>query len=662
MSRRTALLGALLGVAGLAAWNLVALQRAVPESVVEEASPAARQQDASSLSLERYPGPVADAASALSHFGGTLEWLARSWREDLGVDVHVVTLAAPQLAAEQLAPEVFALRKVGAEAPTGGLLVLVNPARREARIEVSYTLEPVLPDALVGRIANDQLAPYAAYRFAGMAVMDALQFLKDFTLQQAIEGKLVLGDAYRTRPAYAEKARFLSGGGGASVRVPSAEELAARDFKARVTGAQRERYAPSKEPLVSAEAFLRAQRDLAGDPSLELLTEGSQCMRRGYPLAPYEELERARRLEASRPWHAIVSADHAVVTSDSPQPGFVPVLLQRVNGLWRVDLVETWKSLFFGENGSYWLKNSQSPYAFGLGAFGSGEPHELEPWDLGDASIEQVLAALDAKEGALAEFLQGEVLFRNCFRALDALAHYQAASDAARGAHLFHETLGRRAEYLGFYDLAAEAYARIPDFAALDAARAHARNDDLEAAVRAVRRALARNPRDRETLEAMRGVLEASQDAAGAKEIAAQLAALAAEPNRYVPVQVHFDPPDPVLHLDAPTMVGTTRVFDHSFFTVTLENPSDRPVVLDRVVVKTAGSHDTSGLGDIKDYWTYPSGAHRLGPGESVTLDKTWGYVIDTKNEQIRYVFDVCWRGEGEPSQCRATGLDLFPR
>ncbi|HEX5067075.1 MAG TPA: TPM domain-containing protein [Myxococcota bacterium] len=662
MTRRTAFLFALLlALVGLVTWrpDPLALLGEAPEPAADGAE-AAAPADVSALSLERYPGRVADAASALLDFSDTLEWLATSCLEDLGIDVHVVTLAAPDLPAETLAPEVFALRKVGADAPTGGLLVLLNPARQEARIEVSYTLEPVLTDALVGRIAHDQLAPYAAYRFSGMAVMDALHFLKDFVLQQAIEGRLDLADAYRARPAYIERARFLSGGGGASVRVPSAEELATRDLKARI--ADRARYAPSDRPEGSAEAFLRVQRDLAGDPSLELFTEGSQCMRRGYPVAPYEEIERARRLEAAKPWRAIVSGDRAVVTSESPPRGFVPVLLHRVDGLWRVDLVETWKSLFFNERGEYWLKNASTPYAFGLGAYGSGEPQDLAPWDLGDSSIEEVLASLAARGGALSEFLQGEVLFRNCFRA-DALAHYQKASESARGSLLFSETLGRRAEYLGFRRLALDAYARMSVYGAVDAARVHAEREDFASAARALQPALERNPRDAEVLAMLQRYLQASDDLGGAREIGRRLDALAAEPpRRNLPVGVRFDPPVPLLDIDAPTLVGTTRVFDHSFFRVTLDNPSDRPVVLDRVLLKTSGSADSSGLGDIRGYWDYPSGAYRIAPGESVALDKTWGYTVDTKNEQVRYVFDVCWHGEGEPRQCRVTSLDLFPR
>jgi hypothetical protein len=527
---------------------------------------------------------------------------------------------------------------------------------------VSYTLEPVLPDALVGRIAHDQLAPYAAYQFAGMAAQDALAFLKDFTLQQAIEGKLVLDDAFRVRPAYVERSRFLSGGAGASVHVPSAEELATRDFKAGVEGATRGRYAPSSDPLGSAEAFLRVQRDLAGDPSLELFTEGSQCQRRGYPVAPYEELERARRLEAARPWRAVVSGDYAVITSDTPPSGFVPVLLHREKGLWRVDIVETWKNLFFNEQGNYWLNNSDNPYTFGLAAFGPGTPRGLDPWELGGASLEQAIATLRAKQGSpLAEFLLGEVLFRNCFLSLEALTHYENASKAAPGAHLFHETLAQRAEYLGFFDLAVEAYGRMQDFAALDMALVFAREEKFDLAAKATRRALLRNPFDPRALEMLRDYLAAVKDSAGASRAATQLASVTADPAKHLPIDVIIDPPDPVIDLDQPTRVDDALVYDHVYFTATLANRSSQPVEVIAVNLLTMGTHDASGLGDIRDYWSYPSGAHRLQPGESVVLDRVWGYTVDTPNEQIRYVFDVCWRGDGEPRQCRASGVDVFP-
>ena len=668
MTRRTRVLLILLLLTGAAAWNSLRVEqeeRAATSAEKARASSATAPgapSDPSALSLESYPGAVADSAQTLSHFSDTLTWQAKTFMEDLGVEVHVVTLAAREQTSEALAAKVFGLRHVGEKAPTGGILVLLNPARREARIEVSYGLEPVLPDALVGRIAEDQLAPYAAYHFAGMAVMDALHFLKDFTAQQAIEGRLALDEEYRGRPYYAERTRFLSGGAGATVKVPNAEALAGRDFKTRVAEAPRARYAPGRDPLASAEALLRVQEDLAGDPSLELFTAGSQCMRRGYPVAPYEELERARTLIASKPWRVIEQGDRAVVSSDRPAPGFVPVLLVREEGLWRVDLVETWKNLFFGRDGNYSLKNSNNPYAFGLVAFGRGSFHAVAPWEFGDAPLEQVVAALEAKGGALSEFLLGEVLFCNCFLALDALRHYEEAARLGPAAPLIHETLARRAEYLGFFDLAIEAYSRLEDAALLDVARVYALKGEPAQAVSSARRAVELNPYDRDTLEALGGYLAAAGDPAGAKEIEAKLAALAASPERKdLPIGIRFDPPAPTLEIDAPTLVGTTKVYDHSHFAVTIENPTGRAVQIVRVSLRSAGTGDESGLGDIKGYWSYPAPGNRIPPGESIRFDKTWGFTSDTRNEQLSYWFDVCWRGDGDVRQCRSERLDMFP-
>jgi tetratricopeptide (TPR) repeat protein len=665
VKRRTALLFVLLlGVAGFAAWSR---RPPAPEPAPKAAAPAPPAKvlpaDPAVLSRERHPGPIADAGEILSHFGETLSWQAEGWLEDLGVDVQVATLAAPNLPAESLAPQVVELRRVGAEAPSGGLLILLNPARGEARIEVSYALEPVLPDAFVGRLADDQLVPYAASKMAGMAVMDVLHYLRDFVIQQAVEGKLPLDDRFRARPAFAERARFLSGGAGASVRIPSAQELAERDFKARIDGPERARYAPGADPLASAEAFHRVQRDLAGDPSLELFTEGTRCLRRRGPVAPYEEIERARRREASRPWKVSVLGDRAVVDSESRAPGFVPLLLQRVDGLWRVDLAETWKTLFFDREGNYWLKNSSSPYAFGLAAYGGGMPFDVAPWGLGGVPLEEAIHSLEGREGALEAYLLGELLFRNCFLALDAVAQYERAAELAPGSPLFQETLARRAEYVGFHDLAIEAYQKLGDAAALDVARVYATRGDPQAGLRWVRRALARNAYDRDALLAERELLAAAGDADGAGAVAAKLAALAeAAERKDLPLELRFDPPVPVLEIGEPTQVGTTVVYDHANFSVTLENPSGRAVELMSVKVASAGTGETSGLGDIRGYWTYPSGRNHVEAGQSLTFDKTWGFTQDTAHEQLSYEFEVCWRGADDVRQCRTQRIDLLPR
>src|SRR6185437_11437725 len=48
---------------------------------------------------------------------------------------------------------------IGQKDQKNGILLLVAIQDRKARIEVGYGLEPILPDALAGRILNGQLFP-----------------------------------------------------------------------------------------------------------------------------------------------------------------------------------------------------------------------------------------------------------------------------------------------------------------------------------------------------------------------------------------------------------------------------------------------------------------------------------------------------------------------
>ena len=53
--------------------------------------------------------------------------------------------------------------------------------------------------------------------------------------------------------------------------------------------------------------------------------------------------------------------------------------------------VETWKNLFFDTEGNYFLRNSNTPYAFGLKQFGTGRHYDIAPLPMGTGSISQAL-------------------------------------------------------------------------------------------------------------------------------------------------------------------------------------------------------------------------------------------------------------------------------
>jgi len=359
----------------------------------------------------------------------------------------------------------------------------------------------------------------------------------------------------------------------------------------------------------------------------------------------------------------IEQGEYAVATSKRPAKGFVPILLHREDGVWRVDLVETWKNLFFDSHGNYFLRNSNTPYAFGLAQFGDGRPYDIAALPL-QGSIADAFAALDGKPGALSSLRRAEIWLRNAFVFPQAYLAYGQALNAAPKDPLVLETLGDRALYLGFPEIAIPAYRGVGRGAELSLAEACNEIGDTTSADRAVSRALEEDPYDLRALEWRKFLAERDKRSDDAQKARVEIARLSEDPQRSAsPVTLSFSPNDPKFDPDTTLDVNGTKVFDHSFFGVTMRNTSKRPVEIESVVLTTVGTAAASGLGDIKNYWSYPAGNHRLGAGESISFDKQWGFTVRTGHEHVRYVFRTCWHGEGSTvRQCRTQWVDTMPQ
>jgi uncharacterized membrane protein YgcG len=122
---------------------------------------------------------VSDEAGILAPFGPRLGRMTDALHGDFGIDVHIVTRTDDASSIEVQSHQTYEERSVGADAATGGLLIILNPSLASARIEVGRSLEHALTDLHMSRIARDQLAPYTSYGAAGMAVMDVLHYLRD---------------------------------------------------------------------------------------------------------------------------------------------------------------------------------------------------------------------------------------------------------------------------------------------------------------------------------------------------------------------------------------------------------------------------------------------------------------------------------------------------
>jgi uncharacterized protein len=99
----------------------------------------------------------------------SLEDRCRKLREKTGAQLAVVTLKSLEGGQiDDFAVKLFKQWGIGQKDQKNGILLLVAIQDRKARIEVGYGLEPILPDALAGRILNDQLFPaFKQRRYAG---------------------------------------------------------------------------------------------------------------------------------------------------------------------------------------------------------------------------------------------------------------------------------------------------------------------------------------------------------------------------------------------------------------------------------------------------------------------------------------------------------------
>src|SRR3954471_15955911 len=125
---------------------------------------AAAQEDLPTDRLLRSLVPTAD----VNDFAGilkpaerdALEARCKELREKTGAQLAVVTLKSLEGGQiDDFAVKLFKKWGIGQKDKKNGILLLVAIQDRKARIEVGYGLEPILPDALAGRILNEQLFP-----------------------------------------------------------------------------------------------------------------------------------------------------------------------------------------------------------------------------------------------------------------------------------------------------------------------------------------------------------------------------------------------------------------------------------------------------------------------------------------------------------------------
>jgi len=265
---------------------------------------------------------------------------------------------------EQLAVETFRHWQIGRDRGGRGILYLYSERENLFKIEVSYSLEGLFPDA-----ACRQLEEAARTYMLSEIPQDFLSELLITMNLRAKDPNLEPSGSMR-RPNWM-KGTSLSGGGG--VTAPGYRNTL-EDYEAAVRRMPAEDYTqfePAKEPEETVARYLTSLERGLGDPGLPLLTEGSQVFRAVVPRNEAQQQRVARYYESAEPRQLIRGEPFSLVVF-RPGVANLPILLRHgTDGLWYVDEPKAWTYFHRFENAiDFYPKYNDSPFVDALQRLG----------------------------------------------------------------------------------------------------------------------------------------------------------------------------------------------------------------------------------------------------------------------------------------------------
>lgn len=293
---------------------------------------------------------------------------ARFFQERTGINLGIVLQdrLPPLTTIEMQADRLFSRLGLGRKSDGKALLFLWSEKERLFKIEVSYDLEPVFPDALCRRLEEGartfmlSTSPYARRDFiVELNVTMALHYREYRDTGRLSElavptsGHRYVGD-------------HLAGGAGIVGRGYAATlervQLELKPLRKELEGEMQ----PGRTPEEVVQRYLRSLELGIGEPNVPLLTEASRFFRMDKPHAP-GYLQRIRAYYAkAMPYRIVERGDLAVVAFRPNQP-VLPIFLRRDgNGQWFVDEPKVWATLHLFQDGSSRLKYDAAAYAFGI--------------------------------------------------------------------------------------------------------------------------------------------------------------------------------------------------------------------------------------------------------------------------------------------------------
>lgn len=234
---------------------------------------------------------------------------------------------------EQTATRLFDQHRIGVDRQGRGILYLYSEKENAFKIEVSYALEGIFPDALCGRLEEGA----RTYMLSEIPQ----DFLSELIITMNLHGREKDAATMATTPSWL-LTTYLSGGAGVSAagyRPTLAEVQRAIRTVAPADVAAVE---PTTDPETTLKRYLASLEAGLGDPRLPLLTEGSQIFRAVVPRNAAQQRRVFDYYRRALPYRLHVK-DGLALAVFKPGVANLPVLLRRTaTGAWLVDEPRAW--------------------------------------------------------------------------------------------------------------------------------------------------------------------------------------------------------------------------------------------------------------------------------------------------------------------------------
>jgi len=232
-----------------------------------------------------------------------------------------------------------------------GLLFLVDPLGKQARIEVGYDLEGVFTDGFVGYVEEKQMVPFFEADQVGIGVAATTELLVS-RIQRSLAGDQI--DPLEEIGAQ----RYFSGGGGAKVAVNIGSER--KQDRTDVSGL----YQAQASPEETLKEYMLVLRKHEKNPKLGLFTPETRDFFSRWVVTDGQQDNELRSLKEGTPGKVFVSGSYAVIRYPPDLRTRPPYFLEKGSEGWMLDFWTMSTVIQMNHKNYYRFKSLEHPYRF----------------------------------------------------------------------------------------------------------------------------------------------------------------------------------------------------------------------------------------------------------------------------------------------------------